>query len=157
MNQSTDRKLKLRVAMKLMVIVAVFFISYVFIQYSFKDNDSAQSIRVDLSDLPPGEYKIVRRQGRSIVVLHRTQAMLAALEAEATSDPYLVVYQQSPDFSCPLDVILPDATEQGGFKAVCSGTLYDLSGKLLPDQNARFDLEEVDHSIEGTILTIGPG
>lgn len=157
MQQPTDRKLLLRVTLKLMSILAIVSIVYIFMQYSFKHKSKAQSIQIDLSDLPPGESKIVRLDGRPILILHRTEAMLAALDAKQRANPYLVIYQQSPDYSCPVEIVAPDESGQGGFRAVCSGTRYDFAGQLLPGQDARFDLRQPGYALNGAMLSLGIG
>lgn len=155
MKQPADRKLLLRVTLKLMGILAVLWILYVFMQYSFKGKGNSESIRIDLSDLPPGEVKIVRLDGRPILILHRTEAMLASLGASQQANPYLVIYQQSPDFSCPVEIVLPDESTPGGFRAICSDTRYDFAGQLLPNQNARFHLRQPEYSLNGEVLLLG--
>lgn len=155
MKQTADSKLLLRVSLKLMAMIAVLGIVYVFIQYSFKGKGDTESIRIDLSDLPPGEVKIVRLNGRPILILHRTEAMLASLGTGQHANPYLVIYQQSPDLSCPVEIVLPNESGQGGFRAVCSDTRYDFAGRLLPNQNARFHLRQPKYSLNGDMLLLG--
>lgn len=155
MNQQTDRKIFLRVVLKLMFMSSVLVVAFVLFRYSFKGSVSEGNITIDLSDLVAGEHKIVRWKNRPIIVLHRTKSMLEKITADPQDNPFLVVYAQSPDYSCPIVIVQPGTTEQGGFKSECSGTLYDFAGRLLPNQNARFNLEQPDYSIKGNVLTIG--
>ncbi|HID82606.1 MAG TPA: hypothetical protein EYH06_05015 [Chromatiales bacterium] len=155
MNRQTDRKIFLRVVLKLMFTITVLVVAFVLLRYSSRDNVREEIITIDLSDLAAGEHKIVRWQNRPIIILHRTKLMLETIKSGEEDNPFLVVYAQSPDYSCPITVVQPDEKEKGGFKSECSGTLYDYAGRLLPNQNARFNLEEPDYSIEGNVLTIG--
>lgn len=141
--------------MKLMFVSSVLVVAFVLFRYSSRDSISEGKISVDLSDLVVGEHKIVRWQNRPIIILHRTKSMLETIKLSGQDNPFLVVYAQSPDYSCPIAVIQSDAKEQGGFKSECSGTLYDFAGRLRADQNARFNLEEPDYSIKGNVLIIG--
>jgi len=155
MNQVTNRKLYLRVALKLMFIAAMLFVAFIFIRYSFQANDKTGMVSIDLSGLPAGETQIVRLDGREILILHRTQAMLASLGGVQQASPYLIIYRQSPDYSCPLEIVMPGDAGQGGFRAVCSGTLYNFAGQLLPGQNARFNLQQPEYSLKGKLLLLG--
>lgn len=138
-----------------MFACTVLVIAFVLLRYSFKNSITEERITIDLSGLVEGEHKIIRWKKRPIIILHRTKAMLETLHQDDQDNPFLVVYAQSPDYSCPITMIQPGATEQGGFKAECSGTLYDFAGRLLPNQNARFNLEEPDYLIEGNEIIIG--
>ena len=155
MNQQTDRKLLLRVVLKLMFLVSFLLVIFVLFRFSFKASDSRENIIFDLSGLAAGEHEILGSNNSSVLILHRTKAMLESIKSDHQANPFLVVYAQSPDYSCPIVMIQPDNKGQGGLKAICSGTLFDYAGRLLPDQNARFDLKEPNYSIEANILTIG--
>ena len=154
MNQQTDRKLLLRVILKLMFMGSVLLVAFVLYRYSFKINDNKEKITQDLSELTPGEYKIICPGNRPVMILHRTKSMLETIKSGHDENPFLVIYALSPDYSCPLSIIQPTGTEQGGFKAECSGTLYDFSGVLLLGQNARFNLEKPDYLIDSAQQSI---
>lgn len=125
-------------------------------------------IKVDLSDLKPGEQKTVVWRGRPVWLIRRTKEMLAtlALDEELLRDPDSLVDQQPryarnqyrarrPDILVLIGLCThlgcsptfrPDpggvqANWLGGFYCSCHGSKFDLAGRVYKGVPAPINLE----------------
>ena len=82
---ASSRRLALRVATKLLGLVALLAFVYVLVSSAFAPGgqDAAEQLAVDLQGLRAGEVKQVQWDGRLVLVLHRSALMLEALRRDA--------------------------------------------------------------------------
>ena len=135
---------------------------------SIKALEAGQSVRVDLSQVKPGQQITVEWRGKPVWIIRRTSAMLADLDAhsEQLRDPDSHVEQQ-PDYARnsfrsinPEYLVLiglcthlgcspkykpyekdlgPDWP--GGFYCPCHGSRFDLSGRVFKSMPAPINME----------------
>lgn len=174
-------RLRLRVTLKLMALAAVLLFLLVVLRALFSPlgGDIRLPLEVDLQLIEPGEDQRLTWGGRRILVLHRDAAMLAALpDADALYDPnsrfdrrprgitephrgrvpeWLVVYAESTDLGCDLDVVRPPTADgwEGGLRDRCRGGRYDFAGRVYKGQPAMRNLEIPPYRLEGTRLILG--
>lgn len=138
--------------------------------------------RVDLAGLPEGAVQRIEWAGRRYLVLHRSPAMLATLEAgrgPALADPgsrrsrqpvevegalrslsarYLVVLDYDTALNCPLDLVPPAAPDAdgwpGGLRDRCAGSRYDYAGRVLAGERAPRNLGVPAHRLSGDTLIL---
>jgi ubiquinol-cytochrome c reductase iron-sulfur subunit len=142
-------------------------------------------VEVDISDLAPGQKKIVEWRGKPVWVVRRTPEMLKAIEADEdrVADPdskrsaqpayakndfrslkpeYLVVVGICTHLGCsPVDRF--DAQPQpfeadwrGGFYCPCHGSLFDLAGRVYKNKPAPDNLAVPPYKfLSETTLLIG--
>lgn len=171
------RRLKLRVIVKTMLAIAALAIVFVFVTFFFSGSDERPrlpTLRVDISDLSPGDSKRVLWQSRPVVILRRTPATVAALQsAEATRagrlrDPDSSRSEQPEALRGPTRSLDPEwfvaialGTDQGcpvsahtltnaepGFIDECRGSEYDAAGRVLSGQYADRNLAVPRYGIE---------
>lgn len=181
MTQDSLSRLRLRVTLKLMVLAALLLFLMVTLRALFSPagGDVRLPLEVDLQGIEPGEHQKVTWNGRRVLVLHRDATMLAALpEAEALYDPnsrfdrrprgiasphrgwvpeWLVVYAESADLGCDLDVVGPTGPDgwEGGLRDRCRGGRYDFAGRVYKGQPAMRNLEIPPYRLEGNRLILG--
>ena len=142
-------------------------------------------VEVDVSDLMPGQKKIVEWRGKPVWVVRRTPEMLKAVQAndDKVADPmskrsqqpgyakneyralkpeYLVVVGICTHLGCsPVDRLQsqpePFATDwNGGFYCPCHGSLFDLAGRVYKNKPAPENLPVPPYKFVGdTKLVIG--
>ena len=142
-------------------------------------------VEVDISDLQPGQKKIVEWRGKPVWVVRRTPEMLKTLEADEdrVADPeskrsqqpayakndyrsvkpeYLIVVGICTHLGCsPVDRLDPQpepfATDwHGGFYCPCHGSLFDLAGRVYKNKPAPDNLTVPPHKyLSDTKLLIG--
>jgi ubiquinol-cytochrome c reductase iron-sulfur subunit len=142
-------------------------------------------VEVDVSDLMPGQKKIVEWRGKPVWVVRRTPEMLKAVQAtdDKVADPaskrseqpayakneyralkpeYLVVVGICTHLGCsPVDRLQPQpepfATDwNGGFYCPCHGSLFDLAGRVYKNKPAPENLPVPPYKFVGdTKLVIG--
>lgn len=106
-----------------------------------KDTTAANTIEIDLSNIPVGTTKIFSWQGKPIFIKHRTQdEILIARQNEIDSlkDPELDSNRVKDEYPQWLVVIgicthlgcIPK-TEKNGWLCPCHGSKYDLSGRIV--------------------------
>ncbi len=138
---------------------------------------SQSRFAVDLRELAPGQYMIVRWNKHKLYVWHRTKQMLAGLHdhedqlqdpdssrssqpAAATNlyrsmDPrYLVVFADTDgEERCEVETVqldrldVPFSPWLGGFRDPCSGVYYDLAGRSFASQKRAHNLTVPAHQI----------
>ena len=142
-------------------------------------------VEVDVSDLMPGQKKIVEWRGKPVWVVRRTPEMLNAVQAtdDKVADPaskrseqpayakneyralkpeYLVVVGICTHLGCsPVDRLQPQpepfaADWNGGFYCPCHGSLFDLAGRVYKNKPAPENLPVPPYKFVGdTKLVIG--
>ncbi len=132
------------------------------------DAKTPEGTKLFVGDIRPGEIRRADWQGRSLILLRRTPAMLSAL-ADARSrlsDPdsdgsrqpttaknsgrslrpeLFVALGYGTGMGCPLDFLNAAANVgmepwSGGFRDRCDGSLYDTAGRVYRDQPAKQNL-----------------
>lgn len=167
MPANQKRIIQLRGFMKLVIMLGLLGLVWGFIRASSDDSGRQEDARfiVDTSSLKSGEWKVQDWQGRPVLVVHRNSSMLIGLEQadEGLYDPqsrlsaqpdeaknwhrsvnknWLVVFNQSPDTGCGLEVAL------SGISDSCRGSVYDWAGRVLADQPSKRNLQVVPHVIQ---------
>lgn len=181
MTQDSLLRLRLRVTLKLMGLTALVLFLLVLLRglFSPPGGDVRLPLEVDLQDIGPGEHERVVWNGRRVLILHRDAPMLEALpEGEALYDPssrfdrrprgmtaghrgwvpqWLVVYAESTDLGCDLDIVPPDASEdwEGGLRDRCRGGRYDFAGRVYRNQPAMRNLEIPPYRLEESRVILG--
>ena len=142
-------------------------------------------VEVDISDLQPGQKKIVEWRGKPVWIVRRTPDMLKMVEAdkERVADPtskrseqpkyamndhrslkpeYLVVVGICTHLGCsPVDRLAPEpqpfeSNWRGGFYCPCHGSLFDLAGRVYKNKPAPDNLPVPPYKFVGeTKLVIG--
>lgn len=177
-----SRRLVLRVATKALGALALLATAYVLFSSALDRDGRPETERftVDLAALAPGKVLQVDWNGRSVLVLRRTGAMIEALKAPASglADPnssesrqpaetqnrfrslrpeYLVILGHGTDLGCPVEWAGPETAEapkpwHGGFRDRCRGSWYDLAGRVYADQPATRNLPVPEHHFSGATV-----
>ena len=162
------------------MILAVFaWLAWVVSGYMSHSGNSPSRARlgVDLTELDPGEYMIVRWNQRKIYVWHRTNEMLTRLRdhEDSLQDPdssrsnqpsaaknhyrsmdprYLVVFADDGAVSdCEIESVqqapseVPVSPWLGGFWNPCSKIYYDLAGRSYASQERSRNLSVPAHQV----------
>jgi len=170
-----DRKLILRVAIKLMAFVAVSLLGYVFFSAMINDQQierETEVVHIDVSSIKPGEVKFFNVLNKKLLVLHRTPEMLNTLDGgnnellkdvstgdlannlnkkyRSFSPKYFVAYAYDPFYGCEIklsaDIFVP----------VCIDLKYDLSGRVYKSRRAEDNLivprHDVGHGIKNNMI-----
>ncbi len=132
------------------------------------DGDIRPGLKLAVGDMLPGEFRRADWQGRPLVLLRRTPAMLAALadarghlrdpDSNASRQPptarnpgrslrpeLFVAYGFGTGTGCPVGFV-PAAENvgvegwSGGFRDRCDGSLYDTAGRIYRNQPASKNL-----------------
>jgi len=142
-------------------------------------------VEVDVSQFGPGALQTVEWRGKPIWIVHRTEAMLAALDRHLNQlvDPRSAQPQQPPYTANPVRAIKPPffvvtgicthlgcvpvyrpepaaadlgADWPGGFYCPCHGSKFDLAGRVFKNVPAPLNLEIPPHTyLSDTRLLIG--
>lgn len=181
MTQDSLLRLRLRVALKLMAFAALLLFLFAMLRALFSPpgGDVRLPLEIDLRGIEPGQHERVNWNGRRVLILHREASMLEALpEDAALYDPtsrfdrrprgmtaphrgwvpqWLVVYAESTDLGCDLEIVPPDASDgwEGGLRDRCRDGRYDFAGRVYRNQPAMRNLEIPPHRLEDTRLTLG--
>ncbi len=136
MDQQQIRRLRLRVAAKLMLVLGLIGIMYVVLSMVFSSDPGSRVMPtkvVDIGGMSAGEVRIVLWEGRPVLIYYRTIQQVQALKSEDTrlldakstksrqpawanneqrsSRPeYFISIGVGTDFSCPID-LLPASDE----------------------------------------------
>ena len=171
------RRLRLRALLKLMALggIAALVVALTANVISLPGGSDPEPRVLELADIGPGEVKRLRWNGRHVLVVHRDSALLGsleAIEADALRDPearrgrqpeglelpersfdpaWLVVYGESADLGCELDLVHPQAADgwPGGFEDRCRGGRYDAAGRVFRDQPGARNLEIPQYRLHG--------
>lgn len=177
----------LRGLIKLMAAAGVIVVAAVMVSGMFgpgeNENSGGAAKRVPIADLPAGELRRVEWNGKPILILHRDEAMRAALDTPAaplrdadgswsqqpdglpaqtrSTDPrYFVAVALGTDLNCTLSFVpaggqFKGAPWPGGFQDTCRKSRYDLAGRVFDGQEAQRNLSVPPHRIEGDTLVLG--
>ena len=130
-----DRRLLLRVAVKMMTLLAVLFLIYILLAGLLSTQDhKSEYLSVSVVDLAPGEARRVQSGSRWFMVIH-LQAVGDAQQA------FVVLRAQDPVFGCQVEALLDDAE----LKSVCAEARWDLQGRLLEGGRDHEDLAVPAH------------
>ena len=148
---------------------------------SAKTREAGAPVRVDVSQLEPGQRITVLWRGKPVWVIRRTEAMLAALSkpnaelrdpashtpqqpAYATNiyrsikPEYLVLIGICTHLGCA-PLYEPHESKKykhGGFYCPCHGSVFDLAGRVFQQMPAPINLEVPPHRyISPTLIEIG--
>ena len=142
-------------------------------------------VEVDISDIAPGQKKIVEWRGKPVWIVRRTPDMLKMVKADEdrVADPgsnrsvqpqyaknefrslkpeYLVLVGICTHLGCsPVDKLAPQpepfaADWRGGFYCPCHGSLFDLAGRVYKNKPAPDNLAVPPYKfVTDTTLLIG--
>ncbi len=180
MAEVSSRRPWVRVGIRIAILVVFAWLAWVYSGYLSQSPNAERpgaSLDINVQNLAPGDYMIVRRDRRKLYVWHRTEDMLANLTGYENhlNDPgsensvqpqaaknvyrsvnpyYLVVFAQAADGSCEVDVVpaqaagnVPVSPWYGGFQDGCSGTYYDLAGRSYSYEGQQDNLEVPPHQV----------
>lgn len=167
MASDPQRIAKLRGLLKLLVLVGLVALMWGLLTESSKNDRQSdpEAMRIDLGDIQKGQWKSVTWKGRSILIVRRTGTMLEslAMDGQGLYDPdsrlsiqpdaarnthrsiqaeWLVIYNQSPDTGCALNVV------EEGFEDSCRRSRYDWAGRVLEGQPSKRNIQVVPHIID---------
>lgn len=167
MNQ---RRLLYRVILKLLTALALLVLFGVFINSLFVSDstlttpkESVSLVTLDISDMRPGEIRKTRWNGRDVAILRRTlRPTNAAMnvspdDAQPLKYPdlrsikpdYFVFINQGDSANCPLYYA------QNQFRDICSGTLFDTTGRRVQNPKSSDRMQIPPHYFENNQLIIG--
>lgn len=183
---SDARKLqRLRVMLKMMCVFGLCAMVYVGISISTSGDSHKQttSMRVELAQVKPGELLHLLWDGRPVIVLHRTDDQIVALNsteirlqdphsensrqpetlrnATRSSDPrWFVALASGTDLGCsinyiPQSVSVGTTVLRGAFQDSCRGSYYDLAGRVLANQSAETNLTVPDYRLDQSAVILG--
>jgi len=170
-----------------MFVLGFVGILYVFLSMMFSSDPDSRVIPtkvVDISGMRTGEIRMVLWEGRPVLIYHRTNQQVQALQAadsrlldanstnsrqpswakneQRSSLPeYFISIGVGTDFSCPIN-LLPASEEpfmgqpwSGGFVDDCRGARYDFAGRVYSGQYADQNLIVPGYRIKDTVLVLG--
>lgn len=173
--------------MKIMFWLAMLAMLYVFFA-SFRADDSVlqtgPGLRVDLSDMPGGEARMLDWEGRPVLVYHRLKSEIEALHQQdqrlldaaskrskqppaaegplrSVSPDWFVSIGLGTDLGCSLsllpvnEALFQKKPWQGGFIDSCRKARYDLAGRVYRSQYADRNLVVPAYHWSGTTLILG--
>jgi len=137
------------------------FVIYPFFKAGIPGNGATAGLEVELSDLRPGQAKLVHWLGRKVIVRRQSDAMLDYLERDANKlkDPkskdssqpdfarntfrsrrpgVFVAFNNCTHLGCEVDVVNDTGV---GFKCPCHQSDYDYSGRVMKGAAAPLNLE----------------
>jgi ubiquinol-cytochrome c reductase iron-sulfur subunit len=168
MASTESRRLRLRVALKLLALASLAALAAVFFGSLLPPPRPADSLSLPVAGLAPDQILRTQWHGRRLLLLRRSPAVreqLADLEP-ALADPrsrtsqqppamenafrsaeaeFFLALDYDPDFGCPLDYVplaapAPLAPWVGGFHAPCSDSWFDPAGRVYRNQRTHHNL-----------------
>lgn len=181
------RRLRLRVMAKLLVAVGLLAMLWVLLAQVFSGGGQTTAmpgLRVDISDLAPGQSRIVNWQDRPVILYYRRDEEIAQLSQfdERLLDPVsrrstqpdglqndwrsltptlFVAIALGTDLGCSIDLLPAGAADfqgrpwDGGFRDGCRGARYDLAGRVYRSQYADRNLVVPSYHFDGQTLVLG--
>ncbi len=133
MREVSAKQLRLRVALKLLAWFALLCIVLFSLRYVFNvpTQPRGGTQALDVATLAINQSLSFSRLGREMLLVRRS------------ADDFLLVYQRSPEFGCLL--VLSVGQKEANLKDPCTGDLFDLQGKVLPNQRAKRDLKPLPY------------
>ena len=168
---------QLRTAVRYFLLVGGLVVLYVVLDFMIDIRPSTiqSSYRFSVGELAPDEIKVLRQDNLLILVVHRSPATIASLQAgsaqvqdpqsENSNQPeyarnslrsrhpqYFVSYALGTDLGCALKVL------EFTLQEACSKARYDLAGRALKGENEFSNLSIPDYNFTNnvSILTIKP-
>jgi Rieske Fe-S protein len=139
----TLRRLRLRVALKLMLAVAIAGVGLMSLRFLAGGPERPARLRVDLAGVAPGQTRTVGWQGRAVVVLHRRKETVAALDLDAgRASPWFVAFATGTARGCPVVW----QAEPARFREACGDAAWDAAGRPVAPP-AEAPLESPPHRI----------
>jgi ubiquinol-cytochrome c reductase iron-sulfur subunit len=182
MPDSADRRFYLRVAAKLLALLALGAFALILLSGLLPERERSQpGFRIAAA----GVAELLRLDwgGRRVLVLRRDPAAVAHLSDlnAALADPesrqseqpanaangarsdtaeFFVAFDYDPDFGCPVEFVtaaetVPVTPWLGGFRAPCSGSWFDLAGRVYRDQRTARNLRIPPHRVEAGHIVLG--
>lgn len=160
--------------MKLMALTGLTLFAYAFLSglwVSEPGDEARVQVELDLSGINPGELKLFDLGRRTLLVLHRTPAMLEAIARQdvaqllaydsvrnqpagmdnryrSRQDRYFVAYAFDPFYGCGIEL----AGDM--FKSICVDARYNLAGHAYKQSQAQANLIVPDYEIAKHLLRI---
>ena len=182
--KTEKRRLILRVIAKLMMAGFVIALVYVFMRSLPGPGQQSNIASVDLSTMQAGQLLRYEWSGKRLFILKRealdqakwhtlSSALLDPDSRHSRQPPaaenswrslqpeYFVALDYGTDLNCGVSYLSehqqgPAAQAWlGGFKDLCRGSWYDLSGRVYKHQRAKRNLTVPAHRIEGQTLLLG--
>jgi ubiquinol-cytochrome c reductase iron-sulfur subunit len=180
MAEASSRRQWVRGGIRLAILAVFAWLAWVYSGYFSRSPNAEKldaALDINVQNLAPGDYMIVKWDRRKLYVWHRTKAMLANLtgyenqlndpDSEHSIQPqaaknayrsinpyYLVVFAQTAKGGCEVDVVpaqaagnVPVSPWYGGFRDECKGTYYDLAGRSYRYHGQQPNLEVPDHQV----------
>lgn len=130
-----DKKLLLRVMVKLMMLVSVLLFAYVMVVGILTGPPKApETITMDVSKLAPGQVRYLRAGSRWYMVIYRR-------EIADPEEAYVVLQGQDNIYGCQVMLEAGDHV----LRSVCADVKYDLDGRLLQGTRDHEDLRRPVH------------
>ncbi len=170
-----NRRLLLRVAVKLMLGLSLLALLWLFIN-AREPAEPEPAKAFPLPALAPGELYKLEWRGRRILVLAYDPALLEVLKGRrlhaALADPddqlprrlaypgLLVALDYGGELGCPLEWRGTEASDTtqpwyGGLEDSCRGSRYDPLGRIYAEANWGMNLAQPQHRFEGNTLLLG--
>lgn len=162
-----NKKLILRVGFKLMTIIAVISLGYVFfsgLSYERNTGKEVDVMRLDIANIKPGEVKYFNVGDRKLLILHRSREMLDKIEKRedrlfkessssnlaegmnirfrSMAETYLVAYAYDPFYGCEVQL------SEDVFIPVCVDIKYDLTGRVYTSRRAEENLIVPNYEVQ---------
>ncbi len=120
MTEIRDRRLVLRVLVKLMILACLSFAAYVLVAGIFWQETGTEELVIDVGAIEAGKAGYFQVGSRRLLVVGKPQETTGG-------SSYLVVWAEDPIYGCDLRL----QKESTRLKAVCADVVYDLEGRLL--------------------------
>jgi hypothetical protein len=165
-----DKKLILRVAIKLMTIIAISSVLYVFFSglMNNKSEKGLSVVQIDVSEMKPGDVKFFNGFNKKLLVLYRSADMLAELDKtdndllkdistnklpdklnnqyRSFSPEYFVAYAYDPFYGCEIKL------SGYSFVPVCINLKYDLAGRVYKSSRAEENMIVPEHNMKSGMM-----
>lgn len=170
----TGSKQILRVIVKLMAVMGLTVFGYAYLSGMWVNQPGVETgapVELDVGDIKPGELKLFELGRRTLLVLHRTPAMLEVIEKQEVAQllmhdsgrnqpagmdrrhrswlaDYFVAYAFDPFYGCAIEF------EGAMFISICVNARYDLAGRAYKQSQAQANLIVPDYEISGHLLRV---
>ncbi len=135
-----NRRHQLIRAVKFLTLLALIFVVFVFIDYSFNQAKLDKEYRFEVPDLTDNRPVILNQGSMIIVIAHYNTDMndqfstISTSASRIDSEGYFVALAYGTDLGCPIQLV------NDFFKESCSNAMYDLLGQSL-DHDSYKNLE----------------
>jgi len=132
-NQMTDKRLLLRVAVKIMSLIGLLFVAGIFVAGLLPEQQPVKTAVIDVSSVEVGAVAFFKPGRRRILVVNSG--------GDAGTHPYFVAYAQDTVYGCELQLDAAAAV----LRATCADVEYDLQGRLLKGTRDHQNLSSPDY------------